>query len=55
MTMDLPDGWTMGQDASGRQYYVNHNTKETTWEVRQFVGYKDRAFTTVVVVAQQYK
>lgn len=28
----LPPGWEQGH-ANGKTYYVNHVTKETTWEV----------------------
>ncbi|XP_025424059.1 E3 ubiquitin-protein ligase Su(dx) isoform X1 [Sipha flava] len=28
----LPAGWEMRFDAFGRQYYVDHNTKSTSWE-----------------------
>ncbi|XP_060844747.1 E3 ubiquitin-protein ligase Su(dx)-like [Rhopalosiphum padi] len=28
----LPVGWEMRFDAFGRQYYVDHNTKSTSWE-----------------------
>uniref|UniRef100_A0A1I8HY38 HECT-type E3 ubiquitin transferase n=1 Tax=Macrostomum lignano TaxID=282301 RepID=A0A1I8HY38_9PLAT len=29
---DLPPGWEMRRDARGRPYYVDHNTRTTTWE-----------------------
>jgi len=28
----LPPGWEEKRDASGRRYYVNHNTRSTQWE-----------------------
>ena len=28
----LPEGWEERQDANGRTYYVNHNTRTTQWE-----------------------
>lgn len=28
----LPNGWEMRYDQFGRKYYVDHNTKSTTWE-----------------------
>lgn len=28
----LPPGWEMRQDPHGRPYYVDHNTRTTTWE-----------------------
>uniref|UniRef100_A0A914C5D6 E3 ubiquitin-protein ligase n=1 Tax=Acrobeloides nanus TaxID=290746 RepID=A0A914C5D6_9BILA len=28
----LPEGWEMRHDPYGRTYYVDHNTKSTTWE-----------------------
>lgn len=28
----LPNGWEMREDNFGRSYYVDHNTKSTTWE-----------------------
>jgi hypothetical protein len=28
----LPPGWEIRADAKGRQYYVNHTTKQTTWD-----------------------
>ncbi|VVC44025.1 E3 ubiquitin-protein ligase, SMURF1 type,WW domain,C2 domain,HECT domain [Cinara cedri] len=31
----LPPGWEMRFDAYGRQYYVDHNTKSTSWEKPQ--------------------
>ncbi|CAG0920590.1 unnamed protein product [Notodromas monacha] len=27
----LPDGWEMGRDYDGKVYYIDHNTKKTTW------------------------
>jgi hypothetical protein len=27
----LPPGWTMGQTPTGRTYYIDHNTRTTTW------------------------
>ncbi len=40
----LPPGWEMRFDQYGRRYYVDHNTRSTTWErpqplVRFFGGY----------------
>jgi hypothetical protein len=28
----LPPGWEMRFDQYGRRYYVDHNTRSTTWE-----------------------
>jgi hypothetical protein len=28
----LPSGWEMRTDASGRNYFVDHNTRSTTWQ-----------------------
>lgn len=28
----LPPGWEMRRDARGRVYYVDHNTRTTTWQ-----------------------
>jgi hypothetical protein len=28
----LPPGWEMRFDQYGRKYYVDHNTRSTTWE-----------------------
>jgi len=28
---DLPPGWEMRKDKSGRTYYVDHNTRVTQW------------------------
>lgn len=33
--MSLPDGWAEAQDPSGRTYYYNQNTDETSWELPQ--------------------
>ncbi|CAN0343525.1 unnamed protein product, partial [Laminaria digitata] len=31
---ELPHGWTSRRDpSSGRTFYVDHATRETTWEV----------------------
>ncbi|CAN0231240.1 unnamed protein product [Ectocarpus sp. 12 AP-2014] len=30
--MNLPPGWDSGTDASGRVYYVNHQTQQTQWD-----------------------
>ncbi|CAF4209435.1 unnamed protein product, partial [Rotaria magnacalcarata] len=30
-TQPLPPGWEERQDALGRTYYVDHNTRTTTW------------------------
>ncbi|CAN0042092.1 unnamed protein product [Ascophyllum nodosum] len=29
---ELPENWKMGETADGRQYYVNHVTKQTQWQ-----------------------
>ena len=29
--LQLPPGWEMAVDASGRTYYINHNDKTTSW------------------------
>ena len=29
---DLPEGWEMRKTKDGRPYYVNHNTRITTWD-----------------------
>lgn len=28
----LPPGWEEKQDEKGRSYYIDHNTRTTTWE-----------------------
>ena len=28
---DLPPGWEAKTDASGKTFYVDHNTRKTTW------------------------
>ena len=28
----LPDGWEMRHDSAGRAYYVDHNSRVTSWE-----------------------
>ena len=28
---DLPPGWEAQTDASGKTFYVDHNTRKTTW------------------------
>ena len=28
---DLPPGWESKTDASGKTFYIDHNTKKTTW------------------------
>jgi len=28
---DMPSGWELKYDANGRKYYVDHNTRTTTW------------------------
>ncbi len=33
MAQVLPPGWEQGQTPDGRAYFVNHATKETTWNV----------------------
>jgi hypothetical protein len=27
----LPPGWEEKQDGAGRSFYIDHNTKQTTW------------------------
>lgn len=27
----LPQGWDVGRDFDGKVYYIDHNTKKTTW------------------------
>lgn len=27
----LPEGWDYGQDYDGKIYFIDHNTKKTTW------------------------
>ncbi|XP_059609935.1 protein kibra [Phlebotomus argentipes] len=29
--LHLPDGWEIGQDYDGKIYYIDHNSKKTTW------------------------
>ena len=29
---DLPEGWESRKAADGRTYYVDHNTRTTTWD-----------------------
>ena len=31
----LPAGWEMRCDVYGRRYYVDHNTRSTSWERRK--------------------
>ena len=28
----LPDGWDVAVDHEGRTYYIDHNTRTTTWD-----------------------
>lgn len=28
---NLPDGWEEGTDFDGKIYYIDHNSKTTTW------------------------
>lgn len=30
--MTLPAGWELRRDERGRMYYVDHNTRTTTWQ-----------------------
>jgi len=30
--MKLPDGWEMAYDPTGKRYFIDHNSKKTTWE-----------------------
>ena len=27
----LPRGWDLGRDYDGKVYFIDHNTKQTTW------------------------
>lgn len=27
----LPDGWDFAQDYDGKVYFIDHNSKQTTW------------------------
>jgi protein KIBRA len=27
----LPEGWEMGRDYDGKPYFIDHNTRKTTW------------------------
>lgn len=27
----LPDGWDVAQDFDGKVYFIDHNTRKTTW------------------------
>jgi hypothetical protein len=27
----LPQGWDVGKDYDGKVYFIDHNTKKTTW------------------------
>ena len=27
----LPNGWDIGHDHDGKLYFIDHNTKKTTW------------------------
>lgn len=29
--LPLPDGWDIATDFDGKVYYIDHNTKKTTW------------------------
>lgn len=31
-------GWEMRKDAQNRVYYINHNSRTTTWEMPQLVA-----------------
>ena len=30
-SVPLPSGWDVGKDYDGKIYYIDHNTKKTTW------------------------
>ena len=47
----LPSGWDVGQDFDGKIYFIDHNTKKTTWvdpreQQQQNVGARYREKTT---------
>ena len=27
----LPEGWDVGRDVDGKPFFIDHNTKRTTW------------------------
>lgn len=29
--LPLPDGWDIATDFDGKVYYIDHNSKKTTW------------------------
>lgn len=33
----LPSGWEMRRNEKGRIYFVDHNTKITTWDGKYFI------------------
>lgn len=41
----LPPGWEERQDANGRTYYCNHNTRSTQWD-RPIIGVANRPETS---------
>ncbi|XP_067105779.1 E3 ubiquitin-protein ligase NEDD4-like isoform X3 [Osmerus mordax] len=45
-TPGLPPGWEERKDAKGRTYYVNHNTRSTTWTRPVVQLPEDRASTS---------
>ncbi|KAJ8879408.1 hypothetical protein PR048_020016 [Dryococelus australis] len=42
----LPDGWDFARDYDGKIYFIDHNSKKTTW-----IDPRDRPLGDVVVVA----
>lgn len=52
----LPAGWEQRQTPEGRPYYVDHNTRSTTWvdpRRQQYVRITDPRSSTQVAVHQQ--
>ena len=41
---DLPPGWEMRRDPSGRDYYVDHNTRRTTWQRPNNDSFEEKRF-----------
>ncbi|KAI9223512.1 hypothetical protein BC828DRAFT_413121 [Blastocladiella britannica] len=40
---DLPDGWELGAAASGQIYFIDHNSKKTTWIDPRTIAYRHQS------------
>jgi len=50
----LPPGWEEKIDANGRTYYVDHNTRTTTWQrPTRSVGSYPFTVTNIYIVGSQ--